>query len=123
MTAFPLLNPLRSVPLAVLDVETTGASADFGHRVIEIGIARYEDGQKVAEGHVPKTQPYAFSGDEGADVGMDLETAVSNDYKQGDNKFTGRIVKVTIDVKPSRLAPADQKAVGDAGEAAAVIED
>src|SRR4051812_37070055 len=49
MTAFPLLNPLRSVPLAVLDVETTGASADFGHRVIEIGIARYEDGQKVAE--------------------------------------------------------------------------
>ena len=85
--------------------------------------ALFVDGQKVAEGHVPKTQPYAFSGDEGADVGMDLETAVSNDYKQGDNKFTGRIVKVTIDVKPSRLAPADQKAVEDAGEAAAVIED
>jgi hypothetical protein len=53
----------------------------------------YVDGQKVAEGHIPKTQPFAFSADEGADVGMDGETAVSNDYKQGDNKFTGKILK------------------------------
>ncbi|MGH8135913.1 MAG: sulfatase-like hydrolase/transferase, partial [Steroidobacteraceae bacterium] len=54
------------------------------------------DGQPVAEGHIPKTQPFAFSGDEGADVGMDGETNVSTDYKQGDNAFTGRIVKVTV---------------------------
>jgi arylsulfatase len=54
------------------------------------------DGQQVAEGHIPKTQPFAFSGDEGADVGMDGETIVSNDYKQGDNTFTGKIVKVTV---------------------------
>ena len=74
----------------------------------------FVDGQKVAEGHIPRTQPFAFSADEGADVGVDGETAVSNDYKQGDNKFTGRIVKVTIDVKPSQLSPADQKAVDDA---------
>lgn len=49
MTAFSLLLPLRNIPIAVLDVETTGASADLGHRVIEIGIVRYEDGLKVAE--------------------------------------------------------------------------
>ena len=57
------------------------------------------DGLTVAEGHIPRTEPYAFSGDEGADVGQDGETPVSNDYKQGDNAFTGRIVKVTIEQK------------------------
>ena len=57
------------------------------------------DGEKVAEGHIPKTQPFAFSGDEGADVGMDGETNVSPDYKQGDNAFTGKIVKVTVEQK------------------------
>ena len=54
------------------------------------------NGTKVAEGHIPKTQPFAFSGDEGADVGLDGETNVSKDYKQGDNAFTGKIVKVTV---------------------------
>ena len=57
------------------------------------------DGKKVAEGTIPKTQPYAFSADEGADVGLDGETNVSPDYKQGDNAFTGRIVKVTVEQK------------------------
>jgi arylsulfatase len=54
------------------------------------------DGQKVAEGHIPKTQPFVFSADEGADVGMDGETVVSTDYEQGNNAFTGKIVKVTV---------------------------
>jgi arylsulfatase len=54
------------------------------------------DGQKVADGHIPKTQPFAFSGDEGADVGRDGETPVSKDYGQTGNDFTGKIVKVTV---------------------------
>jgi arylsulfatase len=83
----------------------------------------YVDGQQVADGRIPKTEPFAFSGDEGADVGEDAETAVSNDYKQGDNKFTGKIFKVTIDTKPSNLSPADKKAVEAAEEVAATIED
>jgi len=57
------------------------------------------DGQVVANGRIPKTQPFAFSGDEGADVGMDGETNVSDDYKQGDNEFTGKIEKIVIEVK------------------------
>ncbi|MDH5284330.1 MAG: arylsulfatase [Gemmatimonadota bacterium] len=57
------------------------------------------DGKQVAEGHIPRTQPYAFSGDEGADVGVDGETNVSNDYAEGDNAFTGRIIKVTVEQK------------------------
>lgn len=47
--AFSLIQTLRDTPLAFLDVETTGASAEFGHRVIELGIVRFERGQKVAE--------------------------------------------------------------------------
>lgn len=45
---------------------------------------------------------------------------------QGDNRFTGRIVKVTIDVKPSALSPEDKKAVeggADGEDAAAIVED
>jgi hypothetical protein len=83
----------------------------------------YVDGQQVAEGRIPKTEPFVFSADEGTDVGMDGETAVSNDYKQGDNKFTGKIVKVTIDTQPSKVTAADRKAAEDAEDAAAAAED
>jgi arylsulfatase len=55
------------------------------------------NGKQVAEGHIPKTQPFAFSGDEGADVGLDSETNVSKDYQPGlPSAFTGRIVQVTV---------------------------
>ncbi len=51
-------------------------------------------------GHIPKTQPFAFSGDEGADVGVDAETNVSPDYPRGlDNRFTGGITRVTVETK------------------------
>ena len=44
-----LIQTLRDTPLAFVDVETTGASADFGHRVIEVGVCRMEGGRCVAE--------------------------------------------------------------------------
>src|SRR4051812_42517926 len=47
--AYSLLQPLHDIPLAFLDVETTGASAEFGDRVIEVGVARVEGGRVVAE--------------------------------------------------------------------------
>ena len=49
MMSFSLLQLLCDIPLAFVDVETTGASAQFGHRVIELGIVRIEHGRKVAE--------------------------------------------------------------------------
>jgi arylsulfatase len=64
-----------------------------GKSILSVG------GKKLAEGKIPKTQPFAFSADEGADVGLDGETNVSNDYKQGNNAFTGKINKVTIEAK------------------------
>jgi len=60
----------------------------------------YVDDQKVAEGIIPKTEPFAFSADEGVDVGVDNETNVSRDYKEGENKFTGKIRKIVINTKP-----------------------
>ncbi len=57
------------------------------------------DGRKVAEVHIPKTQPFMFSADEGTDVGLDGETNVSPDYKQNANAFTGKIIKVTVEQK------------------------
>jgi DNA polymerase III epsilon subunit family exonuclease len=44
-----LLQALHEIPIAVVDVETTGASAAFGDRVIEVGVARIERGQIVRE--------------------------------------------------------------------------
>jgi arylsulfatase len=64
-----------------------------GRSILRVG------GKQVAEGKIPKTQPFAFSADEGADVGLDAETNVSPDYKQGNNAFTGRIGKVTVSVE------------------------
>ncbi|MFI5401828.1 MAG: arylsulfatase [Planctomycetota bacterium] len=59
------------------------------------------DGKQVGEAHVPKTMPFVYSADEGVDVGMDNETPVTNEYKQGDNKFTGHINKVTVELTPA----------------------
>jgi arylsulfatase A-like enzyme len=57
------------------------------------------DGKQVGEKQIPRTQPFVFSADEGADVGLDAETNVSPDYKQFANGFTGKIIKVTVEQK------------------------
>jgi arylsulfatase len=59
----------------------------------------FVDDAKVAEGRIERTQPIIFSADETADVGEDDATPVTEDYKAYDNKFTGRILRVTVDVK------------------------
>jgi arylsulfatase len=57
------------------------------------------NGKRAAEGRIAHTVPFVFSGDEGADVGVDEATNVTDAYKEGDNRFTGRIHKITIEVK------------------------
>jgi arylsulfatase len=57
------------------------------------------NGQKVAVGRITHTVPLVFSGDEGADVGVDEGTPVTDAYKEGDNRFTGTIHRVTVEVK------------------------
>jgi arylsulfatase len=60
--------------------------------------ALYVNGKNVAGGRIDQTQCCAFSADEGADVGADEGTPVTEDY-QVPFKFTGKIDKVTIDLK------------------------
>jgi arylsulfatase A-like enzyme len=62
----------------------------------------FVNGKKVAEGRIEKTQALMFSADEGADVGEDGETPVVEDYGiPAPYRFTGRISKVTVEVKPA----------------------
>lgn len=46
---FSLIDSLGRLPLAFVDTETTGASPDYGDRVIEIGIVRTQGCEVVAE--------------------------------------------------------------------------
>ncbi len=62
--------------------------------------ALYVNDQKVGEGRIDKTHAYIFSADDTEDVGEDLGTPVTEDYKEGDNKFTGTIDKITLAVTP-----------------------
>jgi arylsulfatase len=57
------------------------------------------DGKQVGEARVPRTLPF-FMSEEGADVGVDNELPVTEDYAQGNNRFTGQIIKVTLDAPP-----------------------
>lgn len=60
------------------------------------------NGEKAAEGRIEHTQPMIFSADETADVGLDNQTpvALGIGYGPEETKFTGKIIKVVIDVKP-----------------------
>ncbi len=55
--------------------------------------------KKVGSGRVEHTNANVFSADDAADVGVDEGTNVSSAYKQHGNKFTGKIEKVTVDVR------------------------
>jgi arylsulfatase len=72
--------------------------------------------QKVAEGRIERTQPMIFSADETADVGEDDATPVTEEYKAYDNKFTGRILEVRVDLGEMEAA---DKAAADKGGAEA----
>jgi arylsulfatase len=76
------------------------------------------DDTSVGEMRVARTMPFAFSGDEGADVGMDLETPVTEDYQQNNNRFTGKILKVTVETSPAAVADAETAAKARAAQIA-----
>jgi arylsulfatase A-like enzyme len=58
----------------------------------------YIDGKKCGSGRVEITMPMAFSADETCDVGVGTGTAVSSDYPQRGNKFTGKVRWVQLDI-------------------------
>jgi arylsulfatase A-like enzyme len=77
------------------------------------------NGQKVASARIERTQGMVFSADETAGVGQDDATPVTTDYKERDNSFTGKILKVTVEVKP---IGATVKAQADAAEREAILK-
>jgi arylsulfatase A-like enzyme len=59
----------------------------------------YVNDKKVAEGRIERTHANLFSLDDAADVGMDEGTPVTEEYTSSASTFTGKILKVTLDVK------------------------
>jgi arylsulfatase A-like enzyme len=73
---------------------------------------------KVAEDRIEQTQPMIFSADEGADVGEDGETPVTEEYGlPAPYQFTGKIDKVTIELKEMKTAEKTEEEKGLAGAA------
>jgi hypothetical protein len=67
----------------------------------------YVNGKNVATGRIDQTQCCIFSADEGADVGADEGTPVTEAY-QVPFKFTGKIDSVTIELKDTPQSTADE---------------
>ena len=68
--------------------------------------ALFVNGKSVATGRIEHTQCCAFSADEGADVGADEGTPVTEAYKVP-FKFTGKISGVTIELKEMKKTDLD----------------
>jgi hypothetical protein len=64
------------------------------------------NGKRVASGRIERTQCCVYSADEGADVGADEGTPVTEAYKVP-FKFTGKIVEVTIELNELKEANLD----------------
>ena len=64
----------------------------------------YVDGEKCGEGRIDVTLPMLFSGDETCDVGIDSGTAVSADYPQHGNQFSGKVKWIQLDIGESAAA-------------------
>jgi len=77
------------------------------------------NGKQVASGRIERTEAMIFSADETAGVGVDDATPVTMDYRERDNAFTGKILKVTVEVKPVGAAV---KAEADEGQRTAAVK-
>ena len=69
------------------DLKTLGAG---GTAVLSL------DGTEIAQARIPATVVSVFDFYDGANVGTDTDTPVSDAYAEGDNDFTGKIHGVTI---------------------------
>jgi len=86
--SFSLLQPLADLPFAFVDVETTGASADFGHRIIEIGISRVEGGRVVAE------YEHLLDPQRRISAGVTVLTGISQEMVTGQPTFTDELPRM-----------------------------
>ena len=66
-------------------------------------ITLFVDGERVGEGRLDRTEPFAFSADETVDVGMERGSPVSPHYGPRDNAFNGDVNWVELDVDEAAL--------------------
>jgi arylsulfatase len=62
-------------------------------------VSLFVDGKKDGEGRVDMSVPMVFSADETCDVGKETGSTVSPDYGPSDNKFSGEVNWVQIDLE------------------------
>jgi hypothetical protein len=74
------------------------------------------DGQQVDSKTIPHTIPFLMTIDETFDVGIDLRTPVDDKDYQVPFRFTGKLVKVTVNLKPAPMSAEDQKRWDDAAK-------
>lgn len=86
--------PAGKVQLKV-DFVYKGGPKELGKAAV---VTLTANGNKIAEGQVPKTIPATISIQEGLDIGEDVGSPVDFSYKPP-FKFTGKIEKVTFDLK------------------------
>jgi arylsulfatase A-like enzyme len=67
------------------------------------------DGKEVARKTVPHTIPVLMTIDESFDVGMDTRTGVDDNDYLPPFRFTGKLVKLTVNLKPAPMSAEDQK--------------
>jgi arylsulfatase A-like enzyme len=86
--------PVGKVQLKV-DFVYKGGPKELGKAAV---VTLSANGSKIAEGQVPKTIPATISIQEGLDIGEDVGSPVDFTYKPP-FKFTGKIERVTFDLK------------------------
>jgi len=69
------------------------------------------NGTQVAQRALPNTLPFTVAWDETFDVGLDTGTSVDDGDYTSPNPFTGRIVRLTIDLGDSTITPAALQAL------------
>jgi hypothetical protein len=70
------------------------------------------NGKKIAEGRLDRTIPIQFSLGEGLDVGRDVGSPIDFTYKMP-FEFTGKIDKVTIELRPEASSKAKPKTASE----------
>jgi len=74
------------------------------------------DGKEVARQQMEHTIPFTTQWDETFDIGMDTGTPVDDNDYQVPFRFTGKLTKVIINLRPTGLSAADQRKLDVLGQ-------
>jgi hypothetical protein len=67
------------------------------------------DGQEVDKKAIPHTVPALFTLDETFDVGVDTRSSVDDNDYQVPFRFTGKLIKLTVNLGPAQMTEADHQ--------------